>query len=737
MSRPTALPHRHLVLWPAGVMPAISALGRRIRAVSRPGLAILFGILATAILAVPVATDAMGLRQPADTLIVLVSSGAASLALYLKSLDGEATVLGYRPLAIAVGLTCLGHAALAVVPLVAASTASFIANTLWAVGATWALAVIIPTLVRRLDRPTMIAAGLDAGIMLLAGTTILYTLWRAGEPSAPAVLLPPLYAAALWASAFMAAVAALAMRAVPDNRGFWVGLPGVALVGLSWIIWVDGTIDGLARTAQVSLLYSSGILVLSYGWLTWHEEIGFDRGHGRLARWLADWVPMGAILLCVVVEVIPHRQMAGIDLAPVGTAAVVLMSIIRQRQLIVSERQASAKLASEVEERAQSMVSLARLERAATLAETAGRICSEALRLKGVEAAAVYAFGHSGSVVPLAIEGVTWRDEAVGERLSRGRALHLVGSAGRGTWIDAPADLVRIPGEAVVSEAFAPMHWDDRIVGVVSMGTTRSVDARRLAQRLPTLTEFGVVSAALLGPLLTEHWRLADIRSHLEDVIANHAFEAVFQPIVCLQTRGVVGYEALTRFNDGTQPDTRFLEARSAGMSVRLETACLARQLENASWLPDGTWLSLNVSPDLVTAVVPLVAALERADREVVLEITEHVEIADYRELLRALELVRGSARLAVDDAGAGYAGLRHILELRPQFVKLDVSLVRNVDTDPARQAMVAGMAHFARDSGCELIAEGIETEDESAALVRLGVSLGQGYLFGVPAPIV
>ena len=152
--------------------------------------------------------------------------------------------------------------------------------------------------------------------------------------------------------------------------------------------------------------------------------------------------------------------------------------------------------------------------------------------------------------------------------------------------------------------------------------------------------------------------------------------------------------------------------------------------------MPPGLWVSLNVSPALATAIVPLISALERADREIVLEITEHVEIADYRQLLAALELVRGKVRLAVDDAGAGYAGLRHILELRPQFVKLDLSLVRHVDTDPARQAMVAGMAHFARNSGCELIAEGIETEEELNELIRLGINLGQGYLFGRPGPV-
>ena len=89
-----------------------------------------------------------------------------------------------------------------------------------------------------------------------------------------------------------------------------------------------------------------------------------------------------------------------------------------------------------------------------------------------------------------------------------------------------------------------------------------------------------------------------------------------------------------------------------------------------------------------------------------------------------------------MDDAGAGYAGLKHILELRPQFVKLDISLVRSIDTDRARQAMVAGMTHFALGAGCELIAEGIETEEEMAELVRLGVTYGQGYLFGQPAPV-
>jgi EAL domain-containing protein (putative c-di-GMP-specific phosphodiesterase class I) len=91
---------------------------------------------------------------------------------------------------------------------------------------------------------------------------------------------------------------------------------------------------------------------------------------------------------------------------------------------------------------------------------------------------------------------------------------------------------------------------------------------------------------------------------------------------------------------------------------------------------------------------------------------------------------------LAVDDAGAGFSGLRHVVELRPEVVKLDQAIVRAVDQDPVRQSLVAGMVHYARTTGTRLVAEGVETEAEAAALARLGVEIGQGYLFGHPASL-
>jgi EAL domain-containing protein (putative c-di-GMP-specific phosphodiesterase class I) len=91
---------------------------------------------------------------------------------------------------------------------------------------------------------------------------------------------------------------------------------------------------------------------------------------------------------------------------------------------------------------------------------------------------------------------------------------------------------------------------------------------------------------------------------------------------------------------------------------------------------------------------------------------------------------------IAVDAAGAGFASLRHVIELRPGYVKLDISLIRGVGDDDARQALVAGMVHFAAETGCLLVAEGIETDTELAALRRLGIGLGQGYLLGRPGPL-
>jgi len=169
---------------------------------------------------------------------------------------------------------------------------------------------------------------------------------------------------------------------------------------------------------------------------------------------------------------------------------------------------------------------------------------------------------------------------------------------------------------------------------------------------------------------------------------------------------------------------------------VELELACLLGSLEAGIDLPTSSWLSLNVSPELFTSGSSLRDLVERSQRNLIFEITEGAPITDYAEMRAAIAKLGPSVQLAIDDAGAGYASLRHIIELRPSVVKLDIGLIRGVDADPIRQAMIAGIVHFANEIGCMLVGEGVETAEEAQSLIGLGVRMGQGYFFARPASV-
>jgi EAL domain-containing protein (putative c-di-GMP-specific phosphodiesterase class I) len=145
--------------------------------------------------------------------------------------------------------------------------------------------------------------------------------------------------------------------------------------------------------------------------------------------------------------------------------------------------------------------------------------------------------------------------------------------------------------------------------------------------------------------------------------------------------------------------------------------------------------LNVNISPRLLEEPNPLRSVLDHVNRPLVLEITEHEVISDYRSLREALRQF-APALTAVDDAGAGVANFAHIVELNADFVKLDMRLVRGVAKDPARQAMIVALCHFARATSCRLIAEGIETRAETRAVRSLGVDFGQGYWYGRPSTV-
>src|SRR5690606_2929029 len=150
----------------------------------------------------------------------------------------------------------------------------------------------------------------------------------------------------------------------------------------------------------------------------------------------------------------------------------------------------------------------------------------------------------------------------------------------------------------------------------------------------------------------------------------------------------VLGYEALTRFDDGTPPDRMFADATASGIGIELEVAAIRAALDAAGPLPANRFIDLNVSPELVLAEEPLRTLLRERGFNIVVGLTEHTAIADYAEVRAAIAALGGHVQLAVDDAGAGFASLRHITELRPQFVKLDRGLISGIDGDLVRQAM-------------------------------------------------
>lgn len=229
-------------------------------------------------------------------------------------------------------------------------------------------------------------------------------------------------------------------------------------------------------------------------------------------------------------------------------------------------------------------------------------------------------------------------------------------------------------------------------------------------------------------------WPLLLERACSEDLIT-----PVFQPIVDLARGVVCGFEGLARIRDPdveAGPQEWFAAAALHGFSGRLEAAAVATMLDRRPDLPKNCFLSVNLSPDALSA--PEVrAVLERPGdlSGLIIEITEQTPVDDYDALTEVLgELRSRGAMVAVDDTGAGYASLSHLLALRPEFVKLDRGLVEGVDRDPHRAAAVAAIGAFAGELDAWVVAEGVESQAELERVIELGVPLVQGYLLGCPS---
>jgi EAL domain-containing protein (putative c-di-GMP-specific phosphodiesterase class I)/DNA-binding response OmpR family regulator len=390
-----------------------------------------------------------------------------------------------------------------------------------------------------------------------------------------------------------------------------------------------------------------------------------------------------------------------------------------------------------LEERATVARVLEEAAHAGTLEERATAVCEALADIPFARGATLVLFEGETLASVVATSGDAPWTARPGESLPAALSRYLVLRTAVGAWLDHGSGVevsARLLQRGVC--ACAPLgsrHDEDDIWGVLALAV-RGDPSRVLAASV----DFATVALALLRPELDARRRTSNDRVVIEAILRESTFTPFFQPVIDLtdDAMPIVGYEALTRFADGSSPEVRFRQAATIGLGLELERTTLERHLRAARHLPSSTtepaWVAVNVSPRLVLEddIGPLLAT---ADRPVVLELSEQEAVDDYRKLRAAVEHIGPDIRLSVDDAGSGFASLRHILLLQPEFVKLDRSWVESVDSDVARQALIAGLQSFCNRTSASLIAEGIETERERQTIHDLGVSYGQGFLLGRP----
>jgi EAL domain-containing protein (putative c-di-GMP-specific phosphodiesterase class I) len=256
------------------------------------------------------------------------------------------------------------------------------------------------------------------------------------------------------------------------------------------------------------------------------------------------------------------------------------------------------------------------------------------------------------------------------------------------------------------------------------------------ARDLQTMRAFADLAAFEIGRE-REILRIAEERrERIGSVIDSGQFSIVYQPIWDMRSRQAVGFECLTRFfaTPSRPPNEWFGDAAEVGLGTALELAAIRAALGSLESIPTHLHLAINASVETIMSSEFSGIMQDMVAGRIVIEITEHTGVKDYEALLTALQpLRRCGLKVAVDDAGAGYSSLRHILNLQPDFIKLDMDLIRHIDIDPARRALASALIAFARDTNSIIIAEGVETASELATLQSLGAEQAQGYFLGRP----
>lgn len=225
----------------------------------------------------------------------------------------------------------------------------------------------------------------------------------------------------------------------------------------------------------------------------------------------------------------------------------------------------------------------------------------------------------------------------------------------------------------------------------------------------------------------------------LTSILAHRCIRTVLQPIVRASDRAVVGFEALSRGPLGSpleRPDQLFDAAHAAGRTVEAELLCAELALERTKdRLPPGAFLTINLGPDALALAADKLALAGR--EEVVLELTEHLPLNEAEDLVEVVKRLRTlGIRLALDDTGCGFADLDTVRLLRPDIVKLCITVIRNADKGSQFTAAIRDSAERLRTFGCLVLAEGVERENQHATLPGCGIELAQGWLYGKPGAV-
>ncbi len=274
-------------------------------------------------------------------------------------------------------------------------------------------------------------------------------------------------------------------------------------------------------------------------------------------------------------------------------------------------------------------------------------------------------------------------------------------------------------------------------IGSAIVEDDRSVRTERLVYR--------ALDEAYADSLRERDRRASRLAKTLHHVIDSRLVRSVYQPVVDLHLGKVIGYEALSRVvgDHFENVDALFRAAQASNALWPLERLCRERALAGAGALPQGSLLFLNVEPESIfdphfrsDRTLRLLDRARLTPDRIVLEVTEHSAVRDFTAFRQTLSYFRSQGfRLAIDDMGSAYAGLQSVAEIQPDFLKVDISLVRDLHSQPLKRELIATMQRFSASVGIKLIAEGIEKPEELSALVEIGVPMGQGFLFAHPAP--